>query len=345
MICKCAWGALVLLVLLPWAPVRAQAPVAKQKARALLIEGNTRYEKGQHAEALRLFRAAHAAFPSYKILYNMATTLNDMGRPTEAAGQLERYFEEGGSEATDELARSARQLLAKLNGRLASIRVRSGVAGQGVFVGGRLRGLTPLKKKVYLIPGSHLLTVRKKGFLPFSKRLVLKAGEHRSVPVTLTPKPALPAARPAAPTAAVPTPRPRPGPGSAAGDGRRRIKTIWAYSTLGVGLALAVGAGVLYGVGASQGETAQDDYRSATGAVSSGVDRDEVCRYHDEVESARSKIVAGNVLAGAAVVALGISIYQFVTRPAPARQQTGDRAMLHLAPTARGATLVLGGRF
>jgi hypothetical protein len=50
-------------------------------------------------------------------------------------------------------------------------------------------------------------------------------------------------------------------------------------------------------------------------------------------------VTAGHVLLGVGVVACGISLYQFLTRPAPAEQRAG----LTITPLAAGAAL--GGTF
>lgn len=352
-----ALAVLALVLLVVSAPHHALAQTARDKARTLLIQGNERYEKGDMKGALDKFRAAYAVFASFKIHYNIATTLNDLGRPAEAAEHLALYFAQGGKNAQGGLASGARALLDRLEKQLASVRVNSTVKGYEVELGGKLVGFTPLPGKIYLRPGQYRLVVSKRGYIPLSTKLALSAGDHRSLSVALKPVPVVAVKPPPKPG---PKPKPEPvvtgrerdltaaGAGPRPDHGRRRTKTIWAYATLGVGLALAVGAGALYGVGASQGDAAYDDYQAATNPLGSAVvDRDTACQCHDEVESARTKIIAANVLAGAAVVALGISVYQFVTRPPEGGSpDSGARAsVLGVTPAAQGALITLGGSF
>ena len=114
---------------------------------------------------------------------------------------------------------------------------------------------------------------------------------------------------------------------------KRRSKTIWAYTSLGVGLACAVTAGVLYGVGMSQGGDAHDKYMNSS-------DPDQIFDTRQEIYGADKLMTAGHVVMGLAAVAVGFSIYQFITRPA-SRASTS----IGFAPTVGGATMFVGGRF
>lgn len=123
---------------------------------------------------------------------------------------------------------------------------------------------------------------------------------------------------------------------------RRRSKTIWGYSTLGAGAALAVAAAILYGVGGAQGGEAHDSYLKATDTAPTH-DVAAVEQYKSDVESARTKLIVGNVLIGLAAASLGVSIYQFVTRPsvpeAPSKKDLG--AALSFSPSVGGGSVSL----
>jgi hypothetical protein len=124
----------------------------------------------------------------------------------------------------------------------------------------------------------------------------------------------------------------------------RRRQSIWAYSTLSAGVALAACAGVLYGLGASQGSEAHDKYREATFKLPPG-DKDEIAGYRSDIESARNKIIAGNVLAGTAVAVLAYSVYRFVTRRPPPEEPARRTVALDLVPAIDARTVSLVGRF
>ena len=119
---------------------------------------------------------------------------------------------------------------------------------------------------------------------------------------------------------------------------RRRFKSLLAYTSLGVGLALLSGAAVLYGIGASEGGEAYDQYHDAT-------KDSEYEGSRKGIESAREKLMVGHVLAGAALAAVGFSVYQFVTRPKVEAAPRPGQSALSISPAPGGAVFSLGGRF
>jgi len=129
-----------------------------------------------------------------------------------------------------------------------------------------------------------------------------------------------------------------PGPRGPDGEQEGRdSRTLWAYITLGLGAASTVTAAVLYGVGASQGEAAYDDYQNAVG-------NEEISRSHRDVENARTKLIAGHVLMGVAAASFVASIYLFVSRPEVALE--GDEvSAVGITPLEGGAFMSLSRRF
>lgn len=355
----------LLLVSVTLAGPAASGESKRQQATALYKAGNQLYSKGDYAAALVRFREAYALFPSYKIDYNIAVSLEALGRHAEAAEGYERFLKQGKARSPRSIRRTARSSLAALRKRLASLALSCTVAGARVKIGQREVGQTPLLHRIYLRPGKYRLVVGKPGYQPFFFDLAPRAGERRELQVLLRETAIKPQPAPPAPA---PTPAPEPAPASqparaapeqvkpapapvAAVQTRpddslarqHRTKTIWGYATLGVGLALAVSAAVTYGVGASQGAEAQDSYLQAT-ELRPVASEEQIVSVERDKEAARTKIVVGHLLAGTAAVALGLSIYQFLTRPLLARPQASS-AGVSLVPTAGGASLSLSGSF
>jgi len=92
----------------------------------------------------------------------------------------------------------------------------------------------------------------------------------------------------------------------------RRSKTIWAYTTLGVGIASLAAGGALLGIGITQGDDAYNKYNAATTDA-------EILGYRNDVQSSEKMMIASYALMGVGAVSLGISLYQFMTRPADAK--------------------------
>jgi len=205
--------------------------------------------------------------------------------------------------------------------------VTSTPGGARVLLGGQQLGRTPLLG-VRVAVGAHDLVVRLAGRKTQRRRVTIRLDGEVKISLALKKK--------------KPGPRPR-------NDGlllrqakaERKSKTTWAYVSLGGGLALAAGAAVLYGVGLSQGGRAHDDYMAAFGAG-------EMDAHYADVEAARTKLYVGHALAGAAAVAVGVSIYLLLTRPDAVKARAGKRSAAHslgLTPGQGGLNLWLGGTF
>jgi len=289
------------LALLLAAPVTTEAQSPKERARVLFREANKLYSRGMYLDALQKYRDARALYPSFKIDLNIGATLDALGRRTEAAAFIERFLVQSAS-APAEIIDAARSRLEELRKKLARVRVTSLVEGATLWVDGKAVGTTPFELPVYLEPGRHAFKLERAGHEPVSRDLDLGAGEQATLDLTPRPRARTPSSQPAATR---PVERPAPDPTL---EARRRSRTLWAYGALGAGAALAVTAAVLYGVGASQGSEAHESYRAAT-------DPDEIEQRYQDVEAAQTKLVVGHVLIGAAVAAVGTSVYLFLTRP------------------------------
>lgn len=119
-----------------------------------------------------------------------------------------------------------------------------------------------------------------------------------------------------------------------------RSKTIWAYSTLGVGLASVAGMGLMYGLGLSQGSDAYQQYRDAP-------DQTQREKYWNDVESSETKLLVGHVLLGVGVAALGFSLYEFITRPSVSDTIDANKASVKIGfiPLKEWVGISLTGQF
>jgi len=348
---------LATLWVLGWgAPVAAGTP--KEEARKLFKEGNRLNAAGDHRGALNRYIKARALYPSYKIDLNIAATLYSMGRLTHAVVYYERFLERAGGQADRQAMVTARAKLRELRARLASLTVSCAERGARVTVDGKVIGITPLPRRVYLSPGAHHVVVIKGERVLLRRSLKLAAGGHRDLVITgprrqdVPPDKLVSPFKPAPPPGKTLSPFEDEGrsgtPSGPAGavDQRRKRKTVMAWTFLGVGLAAGATAAVLYGLGASQGAEAHEAYMVAQ-------DPADILARWEEVEAAQAKVVTGHVLAGVAALGVGLAIYQFVTRPAAsdvghsAGQARTATLQGGLGPTpgANGATLWIRGSF
>ena len=351
------------------------------RAASLFKEGNELRKAGKYASALARYQAAYKLLPSFKIDYNIALTLEKVGQKARAADAYERFLVTGEGKSPARMLKRARRKLKALRRKVATVQIEhSGAAGAAVKVDGVGRGVIPLPWPLYLEPGKHRVEVVKEGHEPFTVELTLRRAQRRTLTVTLTPRVAkpeapvpVPAKPPVEPKVAPSPERPEPvepmetpppeqtavhppGPGAVPADAgrdaqdgdslllkKRRGKTIWAWTSLGVGLACAVGAGVMYGVGSSQSNAAYNRYSGLADTESA----DTFDTHWSEVESAERLYIGGHVLAGVAAVAVGVAIYQLATRPAEesSAARSGQGMRLGMTADGHGAGLVLSGGF
>ena len=271
-----AW--LLLLVCLVLWPGAAAARDARVRASSLLREGNTLHDQGRYREALALYREAYDLFPSYKLHYNFALTLNAMGHHPEAAESMEQFLARAGAGTPDTILQRANTLRAELWRVLGAVKISCPVKGALVKLDGRPRGTTPLSHRIYARPGRHRLTVEKPGQGTYSRTLDFSAGRGAGLEVRLG----------------------RAGTEGAAetGWGRR----AWTWTAAGAGGALLLTSVILYGVGGGKGSSAHARYQESTTA-------EEFKRNREAVLDARDMLTAGHVLLGAALVAGGAALY------------------------------------
>jgi tetratricopeptide (TPR) repeat protein len=320
----------LLFALILAATPAAAKPTPKQQAQTLYKRANKLFKRGMYLDALPKYRKARALYPSFKIDLNIGATLDAMGRRTEAASYFERFLIQS-TNAPQKITNAAKERLGELKKKLGSVKLTSIVEGATVSVDGKAVGKTPMELPLYLEPGAHELKLEHTGHQPLTRKMNLAAGQHETL--DLSPRPEAP-----------PPPPPPPPVVDEAEQRRlqeqaqvRRSKTLWAYTTLGVGAALAVTAAVLYGVGASQGGEAHEAYQAATAP-------EEIEAHYNDVEAAKTKLVVGHVMLGLAAASLGVSIYHFLTRPAEERAAPVGSAStpgprVTLAPTLGGLSL------
>lgn len=312
----------------------------REEANALYKAGNKMYQKGDFKGALAMYWRAQSLFPSYKIAYNIGQTLAELKRYSKAAAYFEYFLSRAGKVAPESYREAAKKRLLELQAKLFRLKLRCSEGGAAVKIDGQKARHTPLARSIYLAPGEHRIVVDKQGYHPWSRDIRARPGEYQQLAIRLEPRTlgALDAERrkpPTAPEAQQDTSR-RPG------GQRFRSRAVWGYATVGVAAALGLTAAVLYGVGGSRGSEAHDAYLAATSAPGIATEA-QITRHQDDIDGARSQIIAANVLLGAAAVAAGVSVYLFLTRPeAPSRQHS---TVFNITPTGDGAAVYLGGRF
>jgi len=206
-------GALVLAAALGLSvaapPAAATTEPERLEALRDLQEGNRLFDAGDYVAALALFERAYAKVPSPKLFFNFGQVHRRLGRTVEALEFYERYLNETPNPPA-KLRAEAQQRIGELQELVATLEIRSEIAGHEVTVDGHSYGATPLPRPVRVAPGPHQIVVVRSasgasGAPPFVEKVVARAGQHIIVDAhdAATRPAAAPA--PAAPIAAAPT--------------------------------------------------------------------------------------------------------------------------------------------
>ena len=258
----------LLMVLGAVGSLYAQSPdESKRRASALMGEGLSLQQRGQHEGALAKFDAAYEIDPNPVFQVPRTAVLVELKRYEEAHKTL-RWLADHPELIGDKLHREVLARLSDVEDILRETTVEvvtPGVTGASIVLDGKLSGTTPLELK--LRRGSYSLRVEKDDYVA-SERQIEVAGEERlKVKITLTPVP-----------------------------GAGPLRT-WGWITMGAGIGVAAGGigalshyfylqgtkdeccdvtkgslitgSVLVGVGAGLGITSYFLFRSARSASSS----------------------------------------------------------------------------
>lgn len=194
---------LLLLSLFASATARAETEEeAKKRAGALIDDGNRQMGAEHPEQALRSYEQAYQAFPSPKILINLAEAERALGHPTQALALYRRFLAEAAPEAGSKLERGVRDRIDELLKELGFLRFIGAREGTAIRVDGRPAGTMPLEP-IPLAPGLHTIETELPGYQPQRTETQVQSGQ--TVEVELVSVPATPAID-AAPAAAAVAP-------------------------------------------------------------------------------------------------------------------------------------------
>jgi len=215
---RCGRGRVVLLagvlgLLAVASPAAATTEAERTEALRDLQEGNRLFDAGDYLAALARFESAYAKVPSAKLFFNLGQVHRRLGRTVEALDFYERYLAETPG-APAKLRAEAQQRIGDLEKSVASIEIRADGPGREVTVDGKSQGVTPLQRRVRVLPGPHQIVVVRSGAPgapPFVAQVVVQAGQRITVDAAVSA--AVAVASPATPigtidTAAVSAPVP-----------------------------------------------------------------------------------------------------------------------------------------
>jgi hypothetical protein len=294
----------------------APAPSPKVKEATTRFErGLALYDDGDYDAALVEFNRAYSLSPTYKILYNIAKIERVKNDYSSALMHFQRYLAEGASDVPAERRDEVEKEIGVLKARVAELTIQANVPGAAVYVddipvcGARMVdpscvGTTPLRTPVKVNPGTRKITAMKRGYQNAYAQITVAGGDQNTVKLDLFDL------------------------GPKAEDTGPRNRAIVAWSVTG---ALAIGAGVM-GVLALNKKNTYDEDAGKVACEGNQFLRD--CNadtaetLSSDKKTTRTFALVTDILAGAAVVGAGVSIY--LTAKASKKTEPEQQAHLRL---------------
>ncbi len=298
------------------AAVQTLADTQDEQARTQFQQAVELYETGKFDQAAVAFERAYELKPSYKILYNLGQTENELGHYAAALQAYSRYLADGGSGVSGERLTQVKVEIKHLTNLVGMLTVEHGDPGVAVFVDGRKQGETPLSGTIFVDLGDHEVVLRKGTDELYSEIVRVGGGERVTVEVAVQEDPAEEAALEEITT----TPKPE-------------AKRVWTWVAIGIGGAAAVGAGITGGILASKSGSLEDNCPESQCPESEW----------ENLDSARTLAITTDVLIGVAAVGVAAGIVLFFVEPGLGEDE--NVVAVTPAPVSKGAVLSISGRF
>jgi hypothetical protein len=175
-----------------FAVVPAQAK--QQPSKAEITEAQRRfqratelYEENNLPGALAEFRKAYSLAPNYRVLYNIGQLCFLMQDNPCAYGAFSNYLEQGGSEIPERRREEVQRDLARLQVRVARLRIVADRVGAEVTVDDVSVGTTPLNEPVLVAAGRPRVRVSLPGYAPVTRVVEVAGMETVKVDIHLVP--------------------------------------------------------------------------------------------------------------------------------------------------------------
>jgi hypothetical protein len=172
------------------APAQAREPTRAEVAEAQrrFQEATELYEQDNNlAGALAEFRRAYALAPNFKVLYNIGQLCYLLQDYPCALTSFSRYLREGGAEVPGPRRDEVQRDVARLQSRVAKLRIVTSKVGAEVVVDNVRVGKTPLDAPVLVGAGRPQVRVTLPGHLPFTRVVEVASMETATVDVELLP--------------------------------------------------------------------------------------------------------------------------------------------------------------
>ncbi len=157
----------------------------RNQGRRLFKKGNQAFEQRAVDNAYKYYMAAYKLWPHPRVLFNIAVSLGFLSRPLESARKFRKVLRYGPDPITKHRYKQASERYIELMGQLTNLIVTCSDSGAKLFIDGKPIGTSPMKKKITLGPGTHMVTGSLPGKVPYSAQVRLEPGELKSINVSM----------------------------------------------------------------------------------------------------------------------------------------------------------------
>lgn len=270
------------------APLVAEsAPELGNAERSHHRRGLELYDDGEFRLSLIEFERAYAAAANYKVLYNVGQVHFQLNEYAKARLALEQYLKDGGTLIAPKRREEVEKDLVTLSARTATLTVRVNVSHAEITINQTLAGNAPLESQL-VDAGTLRVQVTCNGYIPRVREVTLGGGDQQVIAVELMES--------------------RPNVVVTQTSSGLRGAAVAGWVVTGLLVTGAVGTGI-----AAVGEKSAYDAKRSTPVSSSPSEaRGELDRQRNVVGALA---VTTDILAGAALVAGGLSLYLTLREP------------------------------
>lgn len=166
----------------------------------VLAQGSPNTEAAQHferglslakqkaySEAIAEFNRAYQISPHFSVMYNLGQAYIAIDQPVYAVEAMRRYLAEGGAEVPPARREQVEDAILEQERRIASLTLRSELAGAVVRIDGSEVGRTPLAGPIRIGAGLHVVDASLPGYKGWEQRLALAGQERRTLDIRFEP--------------------------------------------------------------------------------------------------------------------------------------------------------------
>jgi hypothetical protein len=163
----------------------AAAQDEMEAAKEHFGKGVEYFNKGDYGEALKEFKVSYKLKPHWKIRFNVGMCYYELKRHVEAAREISKFLEEGGSDIPAKQQDKAKEILSEAKKNVGIIKFSGDMESTLVKVDGEEVTELEMGQQIFTEPGRHAIFVQYKDQVILDEEITLDAGTAREIVTTV----------------------------------------------------------------------------------------------------------------------------------------------------------------